>query len=471
MTMCLPSDGYTIDQSPYDVYARKQEWNHGLRCTGVIEAPNVVALETKASGFNVDGTELTLTKLNGLSVNDYALTSSLTAVSNRVTSLETKTSKLSYTSMMDLLTISSNVTLSKFMLINGTSGTDDSVSISCPNGKVVATNVTLTNKDDIDALKLKTSGFNADGTELTVTKLNGTNVTEYAMKGDLDVYATLNDLSTVINNVLTIDTRTSGFNADGSELTVTKLNGYGFYSGTSGSSNPATPWIAAVKTDGVMEVGRIIDFRHDMNVTNDYTCCVTCTASSMLNIPNITTNSIACSGNVTGANITTLTNKVTTLETKTTGISYSSGTTTIDSVPKIGSESLIDLIYPIGTVYQSSVASFNPNTKWGGTWVKIEGRFLFGSDTTRTVGSTGGAEKVTIGLNQIPDHSHMYEDTTHVCNEEKIYNSVMDTSRLYATSSLNSVSRSTSAIDREDPQSQLDIMPSFMVVNIWHRTA
>ena len=103
--------------------------------------------------------------------------------------------------------------------------------------------------------------------------------------------------------------------------------------------------------------------------------------------------------------------------------------------------------------------------------MKIEGRFLFGSDTTRTVGDTGGADKVTIGLNQIPDHYHMYEDTTHVCNEEKIFNSVMDTSRLYATSALNSISRSTSAIDREDPQSQLDIMPSYMVVNIWHRTA
>jgi len=89
-----------------------------------------------------------------------------------------------------------------------------------------------------------------------------------------------------------------------------------------------------------------------------------CTGNS-LTIPNISfPGSVSVTGNVTGANITTLTYKVTALETKTTGISYSSGTTTIDSVPKIGSESLIDLIYPVGTVYQSSDASFNPNTKW-----------------------------------------------------------------------------------------------------------
>jgi len=574
MTMCLPSDGYTIDQSPYDVYARKQEWNHGLRCTGVIEAPNVVALETKASGFNVDGTELTLTKLNGLSMNDYALTSSLanyvtsssltttlanyatigmisdfvnlatlstilgnyvtssslasyaltsslTAVSDRVTTLETKTSRLSYTAaMLDLLTISSNVKVMKTISVGGT--TRDSVSISCTNGKVVATNVTLTNKDDIDALKLKTSGFNADGSELTVTKLNnvlvsdyamkgdllsyattgalgdvvarvasveskvvgfsangseltltklnGTNVTEYVVNDDLDDYATLTDLNAVIDDVLTIDTRTSGFNTDGSELTLTKLNGYAIYSGTVGSGIPAAPWIPGIKTDGVMEVGRMIDFHTD-NATGgtDNTCRVTCTGNS-LSIPNISVpGSVTVTGTVSGSNITTLTNKVSAVETKTTGISYSSGTTTIDSVPKIGSESLIDLIYPVGTVYQSSVASFNPNTKWGGTWVKIEGRFLFGSDTTRTVGTTGGTDKVTIESRHLPDHTHPYSFHSVSFVEEKIQ-SITNTTRLYANGATVSTGntggwRATSQID------QLDIMPSYMVVNIWHRTA
>jgi len=71
MLICLPSDGYVIDQTPYEIYARKQEWNHGLRCIGNIEAPNVVAVENKVNGFNSNGTELTLTKLNGLSMNDY----------------------------------------------------------------------------------------------------------------------------------------------------------------------------------------------------------------------------------------------------------------------------------------------------------------------------------------------------------------------------------------------------------------
>ena len=465
MLMCLPSDGYTIDQSPYDVYARKQEWNHGLRCIGNIEAPNVVAVENKVCGFNSNGTELTLTKLNGLSMNDYitdgalqfllngyvdwgslndyATTSSLTTLSGRVTTVENKTSRLTYMSAMDLLTVSSSMRLSKTLSVNGT--TEDTISISCPNGKVMATNITVTNKDDIEALQTKTSGFNSNGTELTLTKLNNLSMSDY-----------------VINTSLTpLNNKVSGFNANGTELTLTKLNGYNFYN-TSGSTVPPAPWIPGVKTDGVMKVGQIIDFHTNYtSESTNYTCRVTCNGNS-LTIPNIATNSVTCSGNVTGSNITTL-------ETKTTGLSYSGGTTVFNAVPKIGNESLIDFFYPIGSLYQSSDNTFNPNTKWGGTWLKIEGRFILGSNSTKSVGDTGGNEKVTIEHRHLPDHTHPY--TIHSCTfvEEKIQ-SITNTSRLYANGASTPTGdtggwKATSQID------QLDIMPPYEVVNIWKRTA
>ena len=59
--------------------------------------------------------------------------------------------------------------------------------------------------------------------------------------------------------------------------------------------------------------------------------------------------------------------------------------------------------------------------------MKIDGRFILGSNSTKLINSTGGVEKVTIELNQIPDHYYMYEDTTHICTDEKLFNSVMDT--------------------------------------------
>jgi len=460
MLMCLPSDGYTIDQSPYDTYARKQEWNHGLRCIGNIEAPNVVAVENKVSGFNTNGTELTLTKLNGLSMNDYITDGALQfllngyvpldtlsdyATTSSLATVETKTSRLTYTSAMDLLTVSSSMRLSKTLSVNGTA--EDTISISCPNGTIIATNINVTNKDDIDALQTKTSGFNADGTELTVTKLNNLSMSDYSLNSSL----------TPLTN------KTSGFNSDGTELTLTKLNGYALYSSTMGSGIPAAPWIVGVKTDGVCEVGRMIDFHTDYETGGtDNTCRVSCSGNS-LTIPNISVpGSVSVVGTVTSANITTL-------ETKTTGLSYSGGTTVFNAVPKIGNESLIDFFYPIGSLYQSSDNTFNPNTKWGGTWLKIEGRFILGSNSTKSVGDTGGNEKVTIEHRHLPDHTHPY--TIHSCTfiEEKIQ-SITNTSRLYANGASTPTGdtggwKATSQID------QLDIMPPYEVVNIWKRTA
>lgn len=61
---------------------------------------------------------------------------------------------------------------------------------------------------------------------------------------------------------------------------------------------------------------------------------------------------------------------------------------------------LINLIYPVGAIYISTVAT-NPGTLFGvGTWTQIQDRFLLCAGTTYTGGATGGA--ATINL----QHSH-----------------------------------------------------------------
>ena len=62
-------------------------------------------------------------------------------------------------------------------------------------------------------------------------------------------------------------------------------------------------------------------------------------------------------------------------------------------------------MYPVGSIYLSADANFDPNTAFGGTWQKIENRFLLGSGS-RAVGATGGEENVTLNINQIPSHTH-----------------------------------------------------------------
>ena len=68
--------------------------------------------------------------------------------------------------------------------------------------------------------------------------------------------------------------------------------------------------------------------------------------------------------------------------------------------------SLVDLIYPIGSIYLSSNANFNPNTTWGGTWVKIEEKFLLGSGVNKVLGSTGGEETHVLTTDELPPHNH-----------------------------------------------------------------
>lgn len=73
----------------------------------------------------------------------------------------------------------------------------------------------------------------------------------------------------------------------------------------------------------------------------------------------------------------------------------------INSVRK----NLIDIIYPVGSIYIST-NSTNPKNIWGGQWSPIEGRFLLGANNTYSAGTTGGAATVTLTTNQIPKHTH-----------------------------------------------------------------
>ena len=131
-------------------------------------------------------------------------------------------------------------------------------------------------------------------------------------------YITSTILATALNDSVTntslttsltpLTNKISGFNDNGTELTVTKLNGYNFYNTAGGSlSKPGpAPWIVGVKTDGATEIGWMLDFHRSHIAGNiDYTCRITCTDADTLAIPNIT-----ATGNITSANITTLTNKI-----------------------------------------------------------------------------------------------------------------------------------------------------------------
>ena len=75
-------------------------------------------------------------------------------------------------------------------------------------------------------------------------------------------------------------------------------------------------------------------------------------------------------------------------------------------VGAVAASALIDLIYPVGSIYLS-VNSADPNLLWPGTtWVRIEDKFLLAAGGNYAAGSTGGEATHTLTANEMPSHTH-----------------------------------------------------------------
>lgn len=98
------------------------------------------------------------------------------------------------------------------------------------------------------------------------------------------------------------------------------------------------------------------------------------------------------------------------------GIKLTSGTDFGSSLPSslqsnqlffqtLGSNYILDNVYPVGSIYMS-VNSTNPKNLFGGTWEQIQGRFLFGMNSSYPAGSTGGEITHKLTAAEMPTHAH-----------------------------------------------------------------
>lgn len=67
--------------------------------------------------------------------------------------------------------------------------------------------------------------------------------------------------------------------------------------------------------------------------------------------------------------------------------------------------SLVDIIYPVGSIYMS-VNTVSPATLFGGVWQAITGRFLLAAGGNYALGSQGGAATVRLTVENMPAHNH-----------------------------------------------------------------
>lgn len=66
---------------------------------------------------------------------------------------------------------------------------------------------------------------------------------------------------------------------------------------------------------------------------------------------------------------------------------------------------LLNLIYPIGSIYMS-VDDISPANQFGGTWEQIKDRFILAAGSTYTAGAVGGEAAVVLTENTMPYHCH-----------------------------------------------------------------
>lgn len=134
---------------------------------------------------------------------------------------------------------------------------------------------------------------------------------------------------------------------------------------------------------------------------------------------------------------------------------------------------IFDIIYPVGSIYMSTTLTTKAQVEaiFGGTWEKLEGRFLLGSSSSYTNGATGGSkDAVVVG------HEHVvvqYQDN----RQWIVYASRPGDARYGINNASYSAQRITGndndilrAYYTGEPGTDKN-MPPYLVVNMFKRTA
>lgn len=173
-------------------------------------------------------------------------------------------------------------------------------------------------------------------------------------------------------------------------------------------------------------------------------------------------------------------------------------------------------VYPVGAIYKSTVAT-SPSTLFGGTWEQIKDRFLLSAGDTYIAGNTGGSATATLAVRNLPSHTHtlnngntssagttktagfrgvssttssdgshshpLYNFTNVMRNEYNANYTIASGSGHYNVSTLSMASAGahthtvTSAgylygrTDATGSGTAFSIMPPYLVVYVWKRTA
>ncbi len=115
--------------------------------------------------------------------------------------------------------------------------------------------------------------------------------------------------------------------------------------------------------------------------------------------------------------------------------------------------------YPVGSIYLA-VDAISPADKFGGEWAKIEDCFLMAAGAKYPLGSTGGAAEHTLTIEEMPSHSHGFKTTTKELASGTVF------SRFN-----NDGTEISDIIGSTGGGQPFSILPPYMAVHVWYRTA
>lgn len=139
-------------------------------------------------------------------------------------------------------------------------------------------------------------------------------------------------------------------------------------------------------------------------------------------------------------------------------------------------------LYPIGSIYISTNANFNPQTTWGGRWKRTaEGRCLIGANNTYPIGSIGGStthkhatKDHYLTTEEMPAHVHKFSKPawtngeyvagqTYLCS----YGWSSISTETFGSTNYTGGSKAHNHGDTEESSS----LQPYLSVYIWERTA
>jgi hypothetical protein len=146
-----------------------------------------------------------------------------------------------------------------------------------------------------------------------------------------------------------------------------------------------------------------------------------------------------------------------------------------DGTRSVGTLNVVDMFYPIGSYYETSDTTFNPNVTWGGTWVlETEGQVHVSSGTNYTVGgaltnATDGGSKNAV----VVSHTHYVriDATSQSGWSGRVSGSgnlLKDSTYTWTGSGYVIEANPTTYTGESGTDKN---MPPYIVVNRWHRTA